>query len=212
MYLTSTECTVELVARRFLYAPEITTPAVWRYLRDREPDMVLVDIGTNDLHSATMSPSDIAYHLIDWAERVVRQSGVKCVVFCQILHRTLTGQYRAVTSDFNHYVDEYNDLMAELCDRATARLGSGCCIRWWSHPNIRIDPLREHLIADGVHLTDLGQYRYFHSLRRAIWWWVKQTLRRQNPAQVPVPQPMPTRRRRRRGRCGGRPSYTQGTM
>ena len=71
MYIEQSECDIELISRKFLYVDEIYTPAVWRLMWQRQPNVVLVDIGTNDLDSERLSPVQMAHKVVDWAEELI---------------------------------------------------------------------------------------------------------------------------------------------
>jgi lysophospholipase L1-like esterase len=120
-------------------------------------DLVIIDIGTNDLTGAR-SIDQLTSELIDSAEKILA-SGVKRVIILGVLSRTTRGRHRAGPG-FNDRVKAFNKLLQ------CRMIRSGRAIHFWYHKGL--SSRVEAFIQDGVHLSPDGLAKYVRSLRRVI--------------------------------------------
>ena len=70
-------------------------------------DVVILDIGTNDLLDRHVLPHTLALQVFDIARRLSSYAGIKHVIILEALPRTTWGKYGAPVS-FSHKVSQYN--------------------------------------------------------------------------------------------------------
>ena len=126
------------------------------------PDMVVIDIGTNDLSmvKTDQEATDVAKRVFAFANTLVAR-GVKRVVILEVLPRTRHGRHGAPRS-FDSLVASYNWQMVRLITQSP----ESTPINWWFHEDLSWQ--RESFIMDGVHLNDDGLALYLESLNKAI--------------------------------------------
>ena len=128
---------------------------------DFEPEMVFLQIGSNDLRDPKESPESVAKSIIDLAHRLILNYNVKFVALMQIFHRLHPSRpvrYRVDPSWYNPRVDSTN-----LNLSAQANPDHSCL---WRHKGFWEQSAQEKVFdSDGTHLTFLGNKRFFQSLR-----------------------------------------------
>jgi hypothetical protein len=149
---------------------------LWAYLDDVSrilPDIVVLDVGTNDLSSDNSCPGELADSVHRFAEHLINNFGVKTVNIAQIFRR-LPGAERTPV-DFNSKVFAYNAALQSLCLRSQAVSPSspiamfffrGMSQCWEQYLNP----------VDGVHFsviplqsaTHSGSYRYYRAIKTSI--------------------------------------------
>ena len=124
------------------------------------PDLVILDIGTNDLASVTCTrqATNIASRAFDFALHLIAQ-GVKHVVILEVLPR-MGGHYW--TPAFAPHAKAYNRHILALVYHHK----DPTPISFWFHAGLASNP--DYFAADGVHLSDSGTSKYIKSLKRAI--------------------------------------------
>lgn len=132
-------------------------------IEDFEPELVILDIGTNDL--AYKSAEEVASSIKSLVDTLINNYHVKFVIVLQILHRftpAVPGRHNVNVPLFNKNVDSCNQLLVE-----NLNYRSDCQV-WW-HKGFW-GPSQELTIApDGVHLSEpFGQKKYFYSLRSIV--------------------------------------------
>ena len=127
------------------------------------PHVVFLDIGTNDFSSG--------YPIARLVERVLTAASifisfyhVKQVVILEIFRRLPTGRYHC-PFDSNDRVVSYNTLLKQIIDAAGPRYTR--TIQFHHHQGL-VENWQQYLLADGVHLNELGLAKYYRSLRRAV--------------------------------------------
>ena len=125
------------------------------------PDMVVIDIGTNDLSMVKTDDeaTNVAKRVYAFANTLVAR-GVKQVVILEVLPRTRHGRHGAPRS-FDSLVASFNWQITRL---RSQNLESP--IHWWFHEDLSWQ--KESFIMDGVHLNDAGLALYLESLNKAI--------------------------------------------
>ena len=112
------------------------------------PHVVFLDIGTN--YFSTGYP-------------IARQQ-VVILEILEIFRRLPTGRYHCPV-DFNDRVVSYNTLLKQIIDAAGPRYTR--TIQFHHHHGL-VENWQQYLLADGVHLNELGLANYYRSLRRAV--------------------------------------------
>jgi hypothetical protein len=125
--------------------------------RPADPDLVIVDIGTNDL-SGTISPISLANDLWDIAKTLLT-TGVKRVILLGPVYRAAEGRH-AAPDQFNEHVRIFNRAL-----QMTIK-GSSLPVHFWYHRGLSAQVTA--YITDGVHLNSAGVQKYLRSLRRAV--------------------------------------------
>ena len=124
-------------------------------VRDLAPDIVILEIGTNDL---THTPPEIVGSNIDDLVRLlVRDFAVHAVGVCGVIPRGISVPHAlsfwVSTSVLNQYVGVVlDDLSNVFC---------------WSHAEFN-SPHKDLYRRDGVHVNPTGQYLLYRSFRAAI--------------------------------------------
>ena len=131
---------------------------LWEVERIR-PELVIVEIGTNDLAKASVKPADLAWKT-KYLVRELKNRLVRRVVVNQVIYRGPEGMKRAV-DNFRGKVVIYN----KLC-RAALATEPGCT--FWKHHCLW--KYIEHLVKpkDGTHLNELGQLKLCRSLKGGV--------------------------------------------
>jgi lysophospholipase L1-like esterase len=122
-----------------------------------KPDLVLLDIGTNDLESLK-HPLTLAQDLVSVAKTILTQ-GTKRVVIMGALYRTIQGKHGA-PDHFNARVRAFNSSLQQLIKSDNLPLA------FWYHKGL--SGKNKGYIIDGVHLNAEGIVKYIRSLRRAV--------------------------------------------
>ena len=128
------------------------------------PDIVYLEMGTNDLANPSNRPEVIGSKLDDFANKC-HAAGVGITILGQTIFRYPPNdeRYTSKYTKFNKRVIDLNTYTSVVLDPTI----NDQAMYWrhiglWNskHPIIRIE--------DGVHLTDVGNYKYFKSVRGAI--------------------------------------------
>lgn len=129
-----------------------------------KPDIVFIDVGTNDLDSCLQHPKPLANQVLSSCTYLVKSHSVKHVVILHVLPRTYKGKYPCNNPLFNHQANEYNQ--AIMAGIKTSTPHGQRRIHFWCHKGLSHNPTQ--YIEDGVHLNNQGMIKYYKSLRRAI--------------------------------------------
>ena len=134
-------------------------------VKDFEPDIVILQIGTNDLADPKCTHDMLVSAIKDLLDTLLYTYNVRYVAVLQILHRfpsTVPTKYKVDIVSFNEKVDLSNDLLSKellLIDHC----------RFWRHNGFWGEQQSQTIAPDGVHLSNpFGQKRYFYSLRAVI--------------------------------------------
>ena len=120
------------------------------------PDVLILEIGTNDLADPTISPHDLVEN-IDVILHFLKQNGVRLTVVCQILPRKNIPPY---TPDFNRKVFQTNKILSKSLTHNNNAI-------FWQHRTLH-KPMDKIFCDDGVHLNSTGQNYLYQSYRTAI--------------------------------------------
>ena len=128
---------------------------------DFSPQIVVIDIATNDLHSNTLPPHKLAQQVFNITKRLISRHGVQRVIVLEALPRTQFGLYGAPPS-FNTKVAQYNTMIKNL----VVQTGNAGLVCFWFHKGL---PSQIHkFILDGCHFNQDGLLKYYRSIRRII--------------------------------------------
>ena len=126
------------------------------------PDIVVIDMGTNDLFNNLSTPShSLALQLFNLARHLVDHFRVQHVIILEVLPRTTWGRYGAPLS-FSSRVVRFNSMVKALVYRH--KLTSH--VSFWFHKGIPSNV--SQFLVDGCHLNPTGMVKYIKSVRRAI--------------------------------------------
>ena len=126
------------------------------------PDIVVIDIGTNDLFNNTSTPSHtLALQLYNLAKHLVNHHGVRHVIILEVLPRTTWGRYGAPKS-FSSRVCRFNAMVKSLVSKSN----HSTPVSFWFHKGISANV--SQFILDGCHLNPTGLTKYIKSVRRAV--------------------------------------------
>lgn len=124
-----------------------------RTVSDMCPDIVYIDIGSNDLCSRNVQPTELALRIFDISTELSKSC--KCVVIGQILPRLCE------SSTYNERVRSLNEKLKHLASEA-----NGNVIFWKMEKVWRVNGIYHR---DGVHLSNpLGMDRYARNVRGAV--------------------------------------------
>jgi lysophospholipase L1-like esterase len=122
-----------------------------RVVRAFRPDIVLIQLGTNDLPTAP--PLQVGSDIEELVKLLHSHYNVKVVVVCQTL-------WRDSDQDFNNNVVALNQYSQVFLEHLPFVL-------FWKHRGFW--NTRENIyLRDGVHLNDRGQVKLYRSFRGAI--------------------------------------------
>ena len=127
---------------------------------DRHPDVLIVDVGSNDLtpmHASVATVVNDALEFLSILESY--QVFPKVVVFLSVIQRKSMGHRGGVSlTTYNHRVKSFNARLASSL-RLTANA--------YMFPQTLIN-LPKYVCDDGCHLNEAGQIRYRRGLRTVI--------------------------------------------
>ena len=151
-------CTVRFMGRRGASIQTFREPATITRISSRVPDIVITLLGGNDLDGKSPAPPEAVGLQLGRLGDELLALGVRQVCLCQIERRKKWRHF-----DF--------DTGAARVASANAALQSACGGRrglfYWSHKYLWNSPAKVFR-QDGVHLSDIGNFRLFRSIRGAI--------------------------------------------
>ena len=122
-----------------------------------QPEIVVLEGGTNDLASFDMTSQDVCDVMMDLV-RDVLDCRVRHVIVSQVLLRGKKGLI-GYDPDFAEKVYRYNHLIEDALQYLPRT-------SFWHHRNLWGD-IEQH-VEDGTHLNDLGHKKLYRSLKGAI--------------------------------------------
>lgn len=125
-----------------------------------QPHVVYLQIGGNDLDDG-IGPEVVGDMVVSFAEWMIKSAGVVSVVVGEFFPRLITR---------NVEVTSYNVRVSTVNDYVETCLESCPSCMLWRHK--RMFPPVDILLKtrDGVHLNDVGNERWFKSIRGALIW------------------------------------------
>ena len=116
------------------------------------PDVVILEIGTNDL--SQLGPEVVASEIEDFVSMLRKKFSVRVIGVCQVIPR---GESYAGFQSFNSKVPVLNQCVCALLEH----IDNVFC---WYHKGFS-NPLSGPILHDGVHLDPRGQYYLYRSYR-----------------------------------------------
>ena len=151
-------CNVEFLGVRGATLSTFLAPTMMERILAYRADVILIHVGGNDLDSRSFpNPIMVAIDIQRLALRLLGAE-VKRVVVCQICRRQ-----RWRRSSFSigaERVVQVNRYLGLFCDETEG-------ISFWRHKRLW-NSIRPVFRSDGVHFSDIGNYRFFRSVRGAI--------------------------------------------
>lgn len=124
-------------------------------VRDIAPDIVILEIGTNDLSHTP--PEIVGSQIDDLVRLLVKDYAVRVVGVCGVIPRGISVPHAV---DFWESASVVNQYVGVVLDD----LSNVFC---WSHADFN-SPLKDLYRRDGVHVNSTGQYLLYRSYRGAI--------------------------------------------
>ena len=119
-------------------------------VRDLAPDIVILEIGTNDLtHS---SPETVGSNIEDFVHLLKREFSVRVISVCGVIPRGISVPHAVL---FWHNASVLNQYAGVVLDD----FANGFC---WSHAEFN-SPHKDLYLRDGVHVNPTGQYLLYRS-------------------------------------------------
>ena len=126
-------------------------------VRAEAPNVVLIDIGTNDLGNGCVA-EDLAEGIVEFARKLTAIPSVLQVVICHILTRIPKPSGRfVVRHDFEVARHTVSDTVVRLISNFDN-------IHFWPHRKL-FDA--KNFARDGVHMSATGMEKYVSSMRKA---------------------------------------------
>ena len=122
-----------------------------------KPDIVILEIGCNDLSDPRCSPYDLAYTINQLICEIKRVATDSFIIVSEILPRNKI-PFR--TPNYNQKVKEANYHLRRFCRQYNSVL-------FWSHGNLS-EGTPWVLMPDSVHLNSIGNHKLHISYQRAL--------------------------------------------
>lgn len=128
-------------------------------LRQANPSVLILDLGTNDLCSKDIDSNQVYSLLCDFVHELpMRGINPEIIVFLPVLPRTGGLRVNQVSlEEFNARVERFNDLVQKSTFVED---------RWWLWEHRGLRHCRYNL--DGVHLNAAGMVQYERTLRQLV--------------------------------------------
>ncbi|CAC5377599.1 unnamed protein product [Mytilus coruscus] len=138
------------------------------YVKLCKPEIIVLQIGSNDLCNSTNSVQDVARGIIEVAMKLRFCLEVKKVIICQILHRLSPQKrirYKVDIKWFNKRCDELNSFLSHYFREN--RMDN---VSFWKHSGFWSERSKQFAFCnDGVHLNiNTGYPKYYNSIRAAV--------------------------------------------
>ena len=137
-------------------------------IRDRQPEIIVLEIGSNDLCDASWEPQAIAEAIQSCGQLLLQSLNLKQLIFCGVLPRV---EPHVPYAKYNANVPILNDAIKEFC-RHTPNLS------FWKHKGF-VNPVEGVYSIDGIHMNGAGNGKLFKSYRGAILFALKQAAHRE---------------------------------
>ncbi|KAI8490488.1 hypothetical protein Bbelb_317560 [Branchiostoma belcheri] len=121
------------------------------------PHIVYVELAHNDLCRQYLSPRKVAHELASLVRDILEIPSVHTVIVGEPIWRLRLPPYMR---DFHARVREFSQTLRPLIDSIPNTTTWRHCKLWQKNP--------DYFVADGLHLSDFGNLRYYKSIRYAI--------------------------------------------
>lgn len=120
-------------------------------IRDTAPNVVIMDIGSNDLCDKQSDPDTVALAIIVLVELLIKDLKLRCLVLCQVLPRK-----KQPFMEYNERVWKLNGLLKEAVKGIQGA-------KFWIHRGL-CKPSQNIFTRDGVHLNDEGHQALYRGV------------------------------------------------
>lgn len=156
--LRESEVVVDFLGKGGGTVHDLTSPVFSSHLTDKQPDVVLLQIGGNDVDCRGADPLKIAGSIVSVSEWMVFGFGVRHVCIMQLLFRQNTRHIP---------VDVYNHRVRVVNQELKSRLADLSAIHYHKHRGLKNCAV-DIFLPDGVHLNRrYGVPKYVRSVRGA---------------------------------------------
>ena len=124
-------------------------------VRSFAPDVVILEIGTNDL--STLSPEVVGSAIEDLVRLLIDSFSVRVVGVCHVIPRGISQDPSSSFAHRAHVLNQYVRVVLEHFPNVFC----------WGHREFS-HPAKDFYLQDGVHLNPSGQYQLYRSFRGAI--------------------------------------------
>jgi lysophospholipase L1-like esterase len=122
-------------------------------VEDFKPDIVFLQIGSNDLTQRNMSHISVGSRLEEFVRQLHDEQGVKIIIVGQTIQRAYPVSFNAKVSLLARYMKTVLEPLSYTI--------------YWSHRGFW-RPRGPFLSFDGVHLNREGQHKFYRSVRGAV--------------------------------------------
>ena len=147
---------VRFIGRGGATVGRLTKPDISRAIAQFAPEIVLLQVGANDLDTRAWPNTAVAAHLMSLAGWLIAALGVRRVGVMALLRRAKIRHCDHVT--VNAHVDNVNAKLKQLCETAENDTF------FWRHKGLK-DAIENSLASDGEHLNKAGMRKFVLSVR-----------------------------------------------
>lgn len=140
-------------------------------LFDFKPDLIFVQIGSNDISDQANSVRDVVFAITHFCETVrsmLASHACTKILVGMLFHRS------KVWTKFNLSVEQYNQRVMMLNDKLQLESSFSQKYVFWKHRGLQFPSV--NILKDGTHLNNVGNWRLATSLRGAIIFTAKHVL------------------------------------
>ena len=124
-------------------------------VRDLAPDVIILEIGTNDLSRAP--PEVVGSAIEDLVSLLLNEYSVRVIGVCHVIPRGIASPQALSFLQQSTVLNQYVSVVLEPFTNVFC----------WSHADFN-SPLKDFYVADGVHLNPSGQYLLYRNYRGAV--------------------------------------------
>ncbi|XP_062613677.1 uncharacterized protein LOC134275411 [Saccostrea cucullata] len=128
-------------------------------LRTYGPDIIVIQLGGNDMSMTAVRPEVFACRLIEWVSSLTsRFCFIKNIVVCELFIRAKPRQVSVEMYESKRRI--VNQMLKDMLEDYPN-------LTFWRHLRLMQSPLAI-LCGDGVHLSVIGTKKFYRSLRLAV--------------------------------------------
>ena len=132
-----------------------------RATRATKPDILVVEIGSNDLCDPSADPEILGETITASVDVLRHEIQHKFTVICQVIPRR------------NPPFPKYNQRVKKLNKCLWKMLADSSAVKFWRHRGLH-NPTRDIYVRDGIHLNNQGHKALYRSYRGALLYALKQ--------------------------------------
>ena len=138
-----------------------TDQFIYDELHNFRPNMIFLQIGSNDLDDQYSEPFKVAYQITELADNMIHSLALSKVFIGKLIKRNKTRSV-SVTS-YNDAVFRTNGYLQNFCDPYYSPDSSS----FWIHRGLT-NSCENVYFHDKVHMNDLGNLKLYRSIRAAV--------------------------------------------